>query len=275
MTLLSVNNAQIYVEDTGAPVDRPNAPVVVFGHGLLFSGRMFAAQVGRLRADYRCVTIDWRGQGKTPAADEGYDMETLYDDAAALIVGLDVGPVHYVGLSMGGFVGLRLAARRPELIRSLSLLDTSGGPEDLDKAAKYRQLARIYRWVGIGPLKGKVKPLMFGPTFLADPASKAATDRWEAELRSADRLGMKKAIKGVTDRLAITQELVNITCPTQVVVGEDDVATPLAKAQTLVAGIAGAELHTVPQSGHSSTIEQPEALADLLEAFLQSQTGLR
>ena len=274
MPLQSVNHAQLFVEDTGAPADHPDAPTVVFGHGLLFSGRMFAAQVERLRANYRCVTIDWRGQGKTPATDEGYDMETLYDDAAALIVGLGVGPVHYVGLSMGGFVGLRLAARRPELIRSLSLLDTSAGREDLDKVSQYRLLARIYRWIGIGPLKGKVKSLMFGPAFLADPSSKVATDKWEAELRSVDRIGMKKAIRGVTDRLAITAELVNITCATQVVVGADDVATPLAKAQALVEGIAGAELHVVAQCGHSSTVEHPETLADLLEGFLQRQSDL-
>ena len=55
-------------------------------------------------------------------------MDTLTDDAVALIESLGVAPVHYVGLSMGGFVGQRIAARRPELIRTLSLLDTSAGP---------------------------------------------------------------------------------------------------------------------------------------------------
>ncbi|MGZ5410183.1 MAG: alpha/beta fold hydrolase, partial [Aeromicrobium sp.] len=65
-------------------------------------------------------------------------------------------------------------------------------------------------------------------------------------------------------------ELKAIDVPTLVVVGMDDVATPVAKAEVLVAGIAGSTLKTVPDCGHSSTVEQPEALADLLEQFLGS-----
>jgi len=270
MPLVNANGIQVHVTDTGNPAGNPQAPVVVFGHGLLFSGRMFQAQIERLRTSYRCVTIDWRGQGKTPPTANGYDMETLSEDAAAVIEGLGVGPVHYVGLSMGGFVGMRLAARRPELIRSLSLLDTSAGPEDQDKVKQYRLLAAIYRWVGMSPLEGRVKPLMFGPTFLADPSSKDAVDAWRQELRSADRVGMKKAILGVTDRLPVVDELKSISVPTLVVVGDDDVATPLAKAEVVVAGIEGSALKTVSRCGHSSTVEQPAALADLLEEFLGS-----
>ncbi|MGZ5390149.1 MAG: alpha/beta fold hydrolase [Aeromicrobium sp.] len=270
MPLVHANGIQICVTDTGDPAGKPKAPVVVFGHGLLFSGHMFQTQIERLRTSYRCVTIDWRGQGKTPATADGYDMETLSEDAAAVIVGLGAGPVHYVGLSMGGFVGMRLAARRPELIRSLSLLDTSAGPEDPEKVKQYRLLASIYRWVGMSPLEGRVKPLMFGPAFLADPSSREDNDRWKQGLRSVGRVGLKKAILGVTDRLPVTDELKAIDVPTLVVVGMDDVATPVAKAEVLVAGIAGSTLKTVPDCGHSSTVEQPEALADLLEQFLGS-----
>ncbi|RZI84764.1 MAG: alpha/beta hydrolase, partial [Microbacterium sp.] len=56
--------------------------------------------------------------------------------------------------------------------------------------------------------------------------------------------------------------------PTLVIVGEDDVATPVAKAEAIVAGIAGARLEVVPKAGHSSTIEQPEAVTALIESFL-------
>lgn len=272
MPLITANDVQINIADTGWPGDRAEAPTVVFGHGLLFSGHMFRAQVDRLRPAYRCVTIDWRGQGGTPATLDGYDMETLYADAIAVIEGLNVGAVHYVGLSMGGFIGLRLAARRPDLIRSLSLFDTSAGPEDLDKVARYRKLAGIYRWVGMRPLENKVKPLMFGPAFLADPSSQAAVDEWKQVLSGADRKGLKKAILGVTDRFAVLNELASIQAPTQVVVGADDVATPIAKAEAIVAGINGATLTKVPDCGHSSTVEQPEVLADLLEKFLAAQS---
>lgn len=271
MPLVDANGIQIHITDTGSPAADPQAPVIVFGHGLLFSGHMFRAQIERLRSAYRCITIDWRGQGQTPATPGGYDMDSLSEDAAAVIEGLSVGAVHYVGLSMGGFVGMRLAARRPDLIRSLVLLDTSAGPEDADKVKQYRMLASIYRWVGMGPLENKVKPLMFGPTFLAGPEAQAGVDEWRSVLRSVNRIGMKKAIQGVTDRLPIVSELGGITAPTLVVVGEDDVATPVHKAEAIVAGIPGSTLKKVPRCGHSSTVEQPEALSDLIGEFLTAQ----
>jgi pimeloyl-ACP methyl ester carboxylesterase len=105
--------------------DRPEAATVFFGHGLLFSAWMCHQQIAALRAQFRCVAIDWRGQGESSPSDRSYDMDTLTDDALALIESLGVAPVHYVGLSMGGFVGLRIAARRGEVLRSLVICPLS------------------------------------------------------------------------------------------------------------------------------------------------------
>ncbi|AWB91092.1 alpha/beta fold hydrolase [Aeromicrobium chenweiae] len=270
MPVVEANRARIFVEDTGAPAGRPDAPAIVFGHGLLFSGRMFAAQVERLRDRYRCVTIDWRGQGRSPAADGGYDMDTLTEDAVAVIEALGVGPVHFVGLSMGGFVGMRLGARRPDLIRSLVLLDTSAGPEDPEKVSQYRLLATVYGVVGLSPVRGRVEPIMFGPTFLASSAARRDTDAWVADVKACRRSGVKQAIRGVTDREPVLAELDRITAPTLVAVGDEDVATPPAKAEVIAGAIAGARLEIVTGSGHSSTIEQPERLADLIEDFVDA-----
>lgn len=268
MPVQTINGVRLHVEDTGQPPGSPDAPTIVFGHGLLFSGLMFQHQVAHLRDRYRCVTIDWRGQGRSPEASGGYDMDTLHDDTVALVESLGTGPVHYVGLSMGGFVGIRLAARRPDLVRSLTLLDTSAGPEDPEKVSRYRLLARIYRVIGMKPLTGQVAPIMFGPTFLADPASQDAVGEWLRVLRGVRRRGMQQAIYGVTDREPVVDLLGSITAPTLVVVGEDDVATPVAKSQVLHHGIAGSRLEVVPQCGHSSTIEAPDRLADLIEAHV-------
>jgi pimeloyl-ACP methyl ester carboxylesterase len=268
MPLIEVNGARVYIEDTGAPVGRPDAPAIVFGHGLLFSGRMYAAQVARLKDRYRCVTIDWRGQGRSPGSSGGADMDTLFDDAVAIIEGLSAGPVHYVGLSMGGFVGIRLGARRPDLLRSLSLLDTSSGPEDPENVSKYRLLAKVYRVVGMRPVASQVKPIMFGKTYLASEAGKAGVKDFLESLGQVKRAGMVTAILGVTDRQPVFDELPRIHTPTLVVVGAEDVATPVDKAETIVEAIAGARLEIVQEAGHSSTVEQPERLSDLLEAFV-------
>src|SRR5689334_3457726 len=99
MSLIAINGVQVNIGDTGPPPANPQAPTVVLGHGLLFSTTMWRHQVEALRASYRCVAIDWRGQGRTPATRDGYDMDTLYADAVAVIEGLHVGPVHYAGLS--------------------------------------------------------------------------------------------------------------------------------------------------------------------------------
>lgn len=262
------DDTTIAYTDTGAPGGSPDAPTVVFGHGLLFSGWMFNDQVAALRDTYRCVTIDWRGQGATPPARSGYDMDTLADDAVALVEHLGTAPVHYVGLSMGGFVGQRVAARRPDLVRSLTLLDTSAEHESPRNAVEDALLAHIYLLAGITPVQRQVEKVMFGPTFLADPRSRPLIDEWIAQLHGASRIGIRNAVMGVVLRKPVLAELPHISAPTLVIVGADDVPTPVRRSQTIAEHIAGATLEIVPDAGHSSTIEQPEAVTKLLREFL-------
>lgn len=268
MPLAHVNGIDLHHTDTGPPPGRPDAPTLVLGHGLLFSGWMFRPQVEALRSTYRCVTVDWRGQGDTPAAGGTADMDTLLADLVGLLDHLGLERVHYAGLSMGGFVGMRLAARHPERVASLVLLDTSAGPEDPEKVSRYKLLARVYRWVGIGPVRGQVEPLMFGPTLLASPDRDDVLGPWIAKLSTVGRRGMRTAILDVTDRAAVVDELGVITAPTLVIVGADDAATPLPKSELLVERIAGARLEVVADAGHSSTVEQPEAVTALMREFL-------
>jgi 3-oxoadipate enol-lactonase len=271
--VVRLDDAEVHITDTGPPPGRPDAPAVVFGHGLLFSGQMFAPQVAALRDDFRCVTVDWRGQGDSPAAPDGYDMDTLLGDLVGVLDHLGLGAVHYVGLSMGGFVGMRLAARRPERVRTLTLLDTSAGPEDRLNTVRYRLMAGVYGLVGIGPLRRPVTRIMFGRTFLAGPRAEDVVRDWAAVLARNDRAGTRRAIRGVTDRSAVTPELPRISAPTLVVVGDEDVATPLDKAEAVADAIPGAQLVVVDGAGHSSTIEAPEAVSRLLRTFLDAHPG--
>jgi pimeloyl-ACP methyl ester carboxylesterase len=268
MPIIEVNGARVHVEDTGTPSGLPDAAAVVFGHGVLFSGRSFEGQVARLRDRYRCVTIDWRGQGRSPATESGYDMDTLTEDAVGVIGALGLGSVHYVGLSMGGFVGMRLGARHPELLRSLTLIETSAGPEEPWDARRYRLLAAVYGLLGPKPVKSQVVRVLFGPTYRAEPRSRAEIDAWVAELSKADRAGIKKAIHGVIERDPILPEIGRITAPTLVIVGADDVAAPVAKAAAIAAAIPGARLEIIPDAGHSSSIERPDVVAELIETFV-------
>lgn len=269
MTLVAVNGIQLNITDSGPPPGKPDAPVLVMGHGLLFGTSMWRHQVEALRADYRCVAIDWRGQGCTPATADGYDMDSLFEDAVALIEHLDVGPVHYLGLSMGGFVGLRLGARRPDLVRSLTLIDTSAGPEDPEKVRKYRLMATVYGLLGFKPLIGQVAPIMFTPAFIATDEGRATVETWVGELAQQDRKGVKKAIRGVTDRLPLGDEIRSITAPTLVIVGSEDVATPVAKAEAIASAIAGSRIDVLAGVGHVSTLEDPARINACVRSFLE------
>jgi pimeloyl-ACP methyl ester carboxylesterase len=119
-----VNGVELHYEERGRGVP------LVFSHGLLWSGRMFDAQVEALSSRYRCITFDHRGQGQSPRSPTvPYSMDELAVDAAALLESLGATPCHFVGLSMGGFVGLRLAIERPQLLRSLTLIESAADAE--------------------------------------------------------------------------------------------------------------------------------------------------
>jgi 3-oxoadipate enol-lactonase len=262
--LVACNGAQIYYESTG-----DGRETIVLAHGLLWSGEMYSAQVAEFSKRYRCITFDFRGQGRTPVTADGYGMDALANDAIALIETLGVGPVHFAGLSMGGFVAMRVAARRPDLVRSLILLETSAEPEPREKIGKYKLLGFAGRWFGYGLVASRVMPIMFGRTYLSDPARSQERGAWRARLIANDRVGIERALAGVIERAGFESELATISAPTLVIVGDEDVATVPAKAERIRDGIAGAKLVVIPRAGHSSTIEEPAAVNAAIAAFLE------
>ncbi|MGV9821896.1 alpha/beta fold hydrolase [Nocardia xishanensis] len=270
MPLLRANGVSLAYTDTGTPPGRPDAPTILFAHGLLFGGWMFRPQIDVLRDRYRCVTVDWRGQGETPATASGYDMDTLCDDVESLIQELDLAPVHFVGLSMGGFVGLRLGARRGRLLRSLTVLDTTADGEPRGVARKYTLFAWIYQLLGAAPLRERVLPTLFGPDFLNSRRSEPVVHEWSARLSRSSRTGIRKAILAVAGHAPISDELADIVAPTLVIVGADDNATPRLDAERLVARIDGSALQVVPAAGHTSNLEQPHIVTACLASFLHA-----
>jgi 3-oxoadipate enol-lactonase len=266
MPTLQINGAEIHYEEHGS-----SREAIVFAHGLLFSGRMFGDQVEALQARYRCITFDFRGQGQSQVTKSGYDIDTLSDDAARLIETLGCAPCHFAGLSMGGFVGLRLAIRRPELLSSLVLLETSADPEPRGKKVRYRLLNFVARRFGLGLVADRVMPIMFGQKFLRDPSRAALRDEWRRRIIANDRVGITRAASGVVGRAGVYHELDKIALPTLIVVGDQDVTTAPALAQRMHARIRGSQLVVIPGAGHTSTVEEPEAVTEALAQFLDSQ----
>lgn len=263
MPYADLNGAQIHFTDTGG-----DGEAIVFSHGLLFSGDMFEAQVAHFRDRYRCITFDHRGQGKSGVTDVGYDMDTLTADAAALIGYLGIAPCHFVGLSMGGFVGMRLAAHYPQLLKTLTLLETSADPEPRGNVPKYQRLNFVARWIGLWAVVGSVLPIMFSQTFLNDATRITEKKRWAKAITGNHRIGITRAVTGVTDRNGCADLLPKIDLPVGIGVGDEDVATVPEKAERLHAAIKASELVKFTGAGHSASIETPGQVNDLIERTL-------
>ncbi|GGI08164.1 alpha/beta fold hydrolase [Egicoccus halophilus] len=263
MPTIAVNGTRLYYEDVGTGPE-----TILFSHGLLWDRRLFEPQVAALRADYRCIAYDHRGQGRSAVPSEAtIPTDLLAADAIALVEALGVGPVHVVGLSMGGFVGMRLAVWRPDLVRSLCLIETSADPEPRPNVPRYKALNLVVRLAGARAVSSRVLPIMFGRTFLDDPDRAAERDRWRGILESNAK-SVTKSVNGVLQRPSFADQLAHIEAPTVVVVGDEDVATTPAKAQRMVDRIPGARLVRIPAAGHSSTIEQPEAVTAAIRSLL-------
>jgi len=265
MPTRTINGARIHYDDVGTGPE-----TIVFSHGLLMSGEMFEAQVQALSGRYRCISYDHRGQARSEVTESGYDMDSLTSDAAALIRELDAAPCHFAGLSMGGFVGMRLAIRHPELLKSLILMDTSADPEPEQNKGPYRRLALIGRWLGFRPVIKPLMNIMFGQTFLADPKMARVRAKWRNHLLGLDRKGTNHAAHGVIDRQGVYDQLGHIGTPTLILVGDEDVATVPAKAERMHQAITGSTLVVVPGAGHSASIEQPELVTGAIGNFLES-----
>jgi 3-oxoadipate enol-lactonase len=267
MPIVRVNGTDLFYEDSGPG---SSGETLVFSHGLLFSTLAWEAQVRHFRGRYRCIAYDHRGQGRSHGGDlASIGIDLVYEDAAALIDRLVGGPVHFCGLSMGGFVGMRLAARQPQRVRSLMLLETSPDPEPAENVPRYRLLSMVARVFGVGAVAGPVAKIMFSRTFMNDPARAAEVAFWRARLEENPR-NVHRALRGVIERRGVYDELANIVAPTLVMVGEEDVATVPAKAERMHAAIRGSSLVKIPGAGHSSAIEQPDRVNAALESFLRS-----
>ena len=231
---------------------------------------MFDAQMRALRSRYRCIAYDHRGQGRSAVPPERtIDIETVTLDAVALIEALDIAPCHFVGLSMGGFVGMRIAARRPELVRSLVLMETAADSEPEGNVGKYRTLNLISRLGGLRLVAGQVLPIMFGQSFLNDPSRKAERDAQLALLK-ANRRRIYRAVNGVISRKGVEHELSKIRAPTLILHGDEDQAIARGRARRVHELIEGSEFVTLPRAGHTATVEEPEAVNAELVRFLDA-----
>jgi 3-oxoadipate enol-lactonase len=269
MPTIRVNRVNLFYKESGSGPE-----TIVFSHGLLMDHTMFEPQRAAFEKQYRVIAYDHRAQGLSEDPGRGYDMSTLADDATMLIRNLDAAPCHFAGLSMGGFVGMRVAAHHPELIRTLTLMNTTANKERLASRLRYNVLAQLVRIVGTAPFTSIAVKELFGRSTRSSAEKRALLEEWTARLRSRPK-NIARSLKSVMNRRAFRKnEMDAILCPTLIIAGEDDTPQPPQNAESLAAGIHHARFITVPRSGHSSSLEQPEAvIAAMRELFQSAEAG--
>lgn len=238
---IDVNGTTLAYDDTGG-----DGPAVVFSHALYFDRTMFAAQVAGFGRAYRVVTYDHRGQGAS-ARSTSVDMDTLSEDAAALIEALGLAPCHVVGSAMGGFVALRLVTRRPELLRSATVVCSSADEEAEECTAL--------------PLEA----LVFGDTTLASRPE--VPERWLSHFAALDR-SVLAAAEGVLRRKAVLSEVVGAGVPLLAVSGDEDTVYGPEWSQRVADTAANAHHVIVRRAGNTLPVERPDVVnAHLAEHF--------
>ena len=262
MPTIKINGCQYHYETYGTGPE-----TIVLAHGLLWNGHLFHKQVAYFKQHYRIITYDHRGQGKSEVTDEGYDMDSLYQDAVGLLEKLNLTNVHFGGLSMGGFVAMRLAARRPDLVKSLILMETSAQSEP--NKLKYNLLKTIVKLLGVNSVVNPVMNIMFGKSFLTDSSRKEEIEFWKTELKK-NKKSIVKAVTGVIERNGVEKELNQIQCPTLILVGTEDIATTPEKAEFIHKNIKNSDLKYIERGGHTGSIEEPKQYNDEIENFLTS-----
>ncbi|MDB4932327.1 MAG: alpha/beta hydrolase fold protein [Myxococcaceae bacterium] len=225
-------------------------------HSFPVDRRMWAAQCAALAADgHRALALDLPGFGGAPRmANDPPSLDGYADAVLAALDALGLDRVTLVGLSLGGYVALRVAARAPGRLAGLVLADTraaADGPEA--RAGRVLNLGLV-RSRGPSALIEKMLPHLLGAD--APEAVRAALRGWAGEQSAG---GVSDALLAMRDRGDATPVLATIACPTLLLVGSQDTITPPAEHAAMAAAIAGSRVEVVEGAGHLSNLERPEA----------------
>lgn len=267
MPTITVNGVNLFYKESGSGPE-----TIVFSHGFLMDHSMFEPQRAFFEKQYRVIAYDHRAQGRSEDPGRGYDMSTVTDDAAILIRSLKATPCHFVGLSMGGFVGMRLAARHPDLIRTLTLMNTTATQEKMYNRMKYGFLAQMVKLFSPAPFTAIAVKELFGRTTRISPQKRDLMQEWTAKLRTRPR-NVSHTLQAIAKRREFrANELAAIRCPTLIITGGDDKAQPPRNSASLFTGIRGARMINIPGAGHSSSLEQPEAVIAAMRELLRAES---
>ena len=249
----------------------PNGRVVVFLHAFPLNAEMWMPQLRALPEGWAAVAPDFRGfGGSDPDAEDASRsdarLEDYADDIAALTDTLGAPIAALCGCSMGGYAALAMLRRFPGQVSALMLADTrTTADSDAARTSRTAMLGLLDR-EGPRSVAADMRLKLVGPTSQRDrPRVLAVID---GLMGSATAKGIGFAIARMMNRLDTTADLAAFRGPVGVVVGEEDTLTPPPEAASMAALVPGAPLVTIPQAGHLSNLEAPEAFNAAMHEWL-------
>jgi pimeloyl-ACP methyl ester carboxylesterase len=222
--------------------------------GLLCTSALWAPQIAALTDIADCTVAD-------------HTRHDTMEGIARSILAAAPQRFALAGLSMGGYIAYEIVRQAPERVERLALLDTGSRADTPERTAARRDLLATAEREGVRRAQELLMPTLIHKARLADRALVDAILQMAADTGLQAFRCQEAAIIGRPDNRPL---LPDILCPTLVLVGEQDALTPPELAREIAAGIPGAKLEIVPDCGHLSTLERPEAVNSALRAWLTS-----
>ena len=254
--------------------DNPGPPILLI-MGLSQPGGMWELVRERLLAHDLCLVIpDNRGVGHSEAPDKPWSMRHMAQDMAAVLQDVGRGPALVCGVSMGGMVAQRTALDHPDLVSGLVLCNTTCGLPH----GKFHSAEALKLLVGMALFPSKATPEM-ALKLLAHPDSAPHMQAFTARA-AAVRARAPVSPKGVLFQMlaSVTHNtgarLHQLQVPTLVLAADADFLMPNVNSEILARRIPGAQLRTIPRTGHILPHERPDALEQaILDVLTQVQTA--
>ena len=256
--LISARGVRINVSDRGA------GDPVVFLHGVGCSARSWEKQLEALAATRRVVAVDTRGHGLSDRTYGRMSLQDYADDVLAVMSELGISSAPIVGISMGGMVAQTMALTAPGRVSSLLLADTCARA-DPEMAAGMKAVGSLALTSGMKAAAESVKPATFCAAAIAE--NRPHVRDFEEQFCATDPLTFSIAMDALAG-LDVLDGLARITAPVLVLIGAEDVLTPLVYAKAIASAVPGAELRVIERAGHLSNLDEPEAFTDHLVRFL-------
>ena len=246
---------------------RPGAPTVLLSSGLGGTAGYWTSQLAALKARYRVVAYDQAGTGRNKRdLPDDHSIAAMADEALAVMDATETDTAHFVGHALGGLVGLDLAVRHPDRLRSLTVVNGWMAAHAHTKRCFELRLLLLKHE---GPAAYvRAQPIFLYPAdWLAKNAERAAQEEAHglAGFQGADTLRRRIAALLAFDA---TRYLATLRPPVLVSAARDDVLVPCSMSEQLATAIPGAKLHIAPWGAHAINVTEPNAFNAMLLSFL-------